>query len=132
MKKKYLLLMALLPAVASAQTKWTETKNGDVVSVTNKGGQTLGYSGTSGVKILTVDGLAFKDLNKNGKLDKYEDWRLPVDVRAKDLASKMTVDQIGDVEGGLVPILLAAAVLATTVEFSFVAGVFDGIYNAHH
>ncbi len=48
------------------------------------------------------------------------------------MIEEMTVDQIGDVEGGLVPILLAAAVLATTVEFSFVAGVFDGIYNAHH
>jgi beta-glucosidase len=95
MKKKYLLLMALLPAVASAQTKWTETKNGDVIFVANKGGQNLGYSATSGVKILTVDGLAFKDLNKNGKLDKYEDWRLPVDVRAKDLASKMSIEQIG-------------------------------------
>ncbi len=35
-----------------------------------------------------------KDLNKNGSLDKYEDWRLPVDERAKDLASKMSVEQI--------------------------------------
>ena len=25
---------------------------------------------------LSVDGLAFKDLNRNGKLDPYEDWRL--------------------------------------------------------
>jgi beta-glucosidase len=66
----------------------------NIAFVTNKGGQNLGYSTTSGVKILTVDGLAFKDLNKNGKLDKYEDWRLPVDVRAKDLASKMSVEQI--------------------------------------
>ncbi|MBD1393661.1 glycoside hydrolase family 3 protein [Mucilaginibacter glaciei] len=95
MKSKYLLLMALVPAVASAQTKWAETKSGDVVKVTNKGGQTIGYSATSGVKVITADGLAFKDLNKNGKLDKYEDWRLPVDVRAKDLASKMSVEQIG-------------------------------------
>lgn len=39
-------------------------------------------------------GLNFKDLNKNGKLDKYEDWRLPTDVRAKDLAGKMSVEQI--------------------------------------
>lgn len=95
MKKKYLLLMALLPAVASAQNKWAQTQAGDVVTVTNKGGQALGYSATSGVKILTVGGFAFKDLNKNGKLDKYEDWRLPVELRAKDLASKMTVEQIG-------------------------------------
>ncbi|HOX83796.1 MAG TPA: glycoside hydrolase family 3 N-terminal domain-containing protein, partial [Chryseolinea sp.] len=55
---------------------------------------TLGYSITSGVKILTVDRLAFKDLNKNGKLDKYEDWRLSADERAKDLASQMSVEQI--------------------------------------
>jgi beta-glucosidase len=27
---------------------------------------------------LRVGKLSFKDLNKNNKLDKYEDWRLPV------------------------------------------------------
>ena len=54
----------------------------------------MGYSTASGIKIITVDGFAFKDLNKNGKLDKYEDWRLTVDVRAKDLASQMSVEQI--------------------------------------
>ncbi|WP_184548541.1 glycoside hydrolase family 3 protein [Mucilaginibacter sp. FT3.2] len=92
---KFIALLSLLPATAAmAQTKWTEKKSGDVVFVTNTGGQQLGYATASGVKILTVDGLAFKDLNKNGKLDKYEDWRLPVDVRAKDLASKMSVEQI--------------------------------------
>ncbi|MBK0379784.1 glycoside hydrolase family 3 protein [Mucilaginibacter segetis] len=91
---KFLLLTVLLPVAASAQNKWTETKKGDVVFVNNKNGRELGYSATSGVKILTVDGLAFKDLNKNGKLDKYEDWRLPVDERAKDLAAKMSVEQI--------------------------------------
>ncbi|HEY9197101.1 MAG TPA: hypothetical protein VIM77_12580, partial [Mucilaginibacter sp.] len=92
---KYIALISLLPAtVAVAQNKWTEKKSGDIVFVSNAGGQQLGYASTSGVHILTVDGLAFKDLNKNGKLDKYEDWRLPVDVRAKDLASKMSVEQI--------------------------------------
>ncbi|BAU52662.1 glycoside hydrolase family 3 N-terminal domain-containing protein [Mucilaginibacter gotjawali] len=65
-----------------------------IVLVKNAGGPTLGYSTRSGVKILTVDGLAFKDLNKNGKLDKYEDWRLPVDERAKDLAAQLSIDQI--------------------------------------
>jgi beta-glucosidase len=92
---KFIALLWLLPATAAmAQTKWTEKKSGDIVFVNNSGGQQLGYATTSGVKILTVDGLAFKDLNKNGKLDKYEDWRLPVDVRAKDLASQMSVEQI--------------------------------------
>lgn len=45
------------------------------------------------VSMITVDGLKFKDLNKNGKLDKYEDWRLPIEVRAKDLLSKMSLEE---------------------------------------
>jgi len=59
-----------------------------------KGGPVLGYAEGSGVKIIEQNGYFFKDLNKNGKLDPYEDWRLPVDVRAKNLASLMTVEQI--------------------------------------
>ncbi|MFI5130791.1 MAG: hypothetical protein ACHQFX_12395, partial [Chitinophagales bacterium] len=62
--------------------------------VSNKNGPTLGYSPASGIKIITVNGLQFKDLNKNNKLDPYEDWRLGVEVRARDLASKMTIEQI--------------------------------------
>ena len=77
-----------------AQQKWTEASKGSFNLVQNQGGQAIAYSPNSGVKILTVAGLAFKDLNKNGKLDAYEDWRLPADVRAKDLASKMSIEQI--------------------------------------
>ena len=74
--------------------KWTEEPKGDFNLIHNKDGQTLAYSPLSGVKILTVNRLAFKDLNKNDKLDAFEDWRLPVDVRAKDLASRLSVEQI--------------------------------------
>jgi beta-glucosidase len=88
-----------LAQFAAAQTKWTEsTVTGESGAsykiVSNKGGQTLGYSPESGLKILTVNGLAFKDLNRNGKLDPYEDWRLPTDQRAKDLAAKLSVEEI--------------------------------------
>lgn len=83
----------LLSSTVHAQNR-TEKTNGTISTVTNKGGQTLGYSTKSGIMIITVGDLAFKDLNKNGKLDKYEDWRLPVDIRAKDLASLMSVEQI--------------------------------------
>lgn len=62
--------------------------------VSNKGGPTLGYSPESGVQILEQDGLFFKDLNRNGKLDKYEDWRLTPQERAVDLASQMSIEQI--------------------------------------
>ncbi len=74
--------------------KWTETEVDGIKTVINEGGKTLGYSSTSGVTILTVDRLGFKDLNKNNQLDKYEDWRLSADERAKDLASKMSVEEI--------------------------------------
>ena len=39
--------------------------------------------------ILEVDGLKFKDLNKNGELDVYEDWRQEIDARVNDLLAKM-------------------------------------------
>ena len=58
-----------------AQQKWTEASKGSFNLVQNQGGQALAYSPNSGVKILTVAGFAFKDLNKNGQLDPYEDWR---------------------------------------------------------
>ena len=92
--KRLLILPALLWAMVSVGQTWTEKKNDVFSIVTNPKGQSLGYALNSGVKLLTVDGLAFKDLNKNNVLDKYEDWRLPADVRAKDLATKMSVEQI--------------------------------------
>ncbi|RYU96026.1 glycoside hydrolase family 3 protein [Emticicia agri] len=50
----------------------------------------LGYRS---VKVLKENNLEFKDLNKNNKLDKYEDWRLPVDTRIKDLIAQMTLEE---------------------------------------
>jgi beta-glucosidase len=87
-------LFAFMVVGYGCSPKWTEADKGSFKLISNEGGQSLGYSAVSGVKILTVDRLAFKDLNKNGKLDPYEDWRLPVDQRAKDLASKLSVEQI--------------------------------------
>ncbi len=81
-----LLLMIAISSHAQSST--------DFKIVTNTNGPALGYSPSSGITILTIDNLKFKDLNKNGKLDPYEDWRLPVDARAKDLAGKMSIEQI--------------------------------------
>lgn len=49
--------------------------------------------GTKSVKIITKGKFKFKDLNKNNKLDPYEDWRLSVDKRVADLISKMTLEE---------------------------------------
>jgi len=92
--KQISLLALMFGLLVSCGPKWTETESDGIKTVTNEGGKVLGYSATSGVTILTVDRLGFKDLNKNAQLDKYEDWRLSADERAKDLASKMSVEQI--------------------------------------
>jgi len=97
MKKSVFLIIAAIALVSitmSSCKKWSETGTGSVMTVINKGGQTLGYDTTSGVALLIDKGFAFKDLNKNNELDPYEDWRLSADERAKDLASQMTIEQI--------------------------------------
>ena len=70
--------------------KYTVTVTPDNwVKIENEGGKTLGLAQTSGVKIIEEEGFAFKDLNQNGSLDVYEDWRKPVEERAQDLADQM-------------------------------------------
>ncbi len=49
--------------------------------------------GAKEAKIIKSGHFEFKDLNKNGKLDKYEDWRLPAETRAKDLIAQMTLEE---------------------------------------
>ena len=62
-------------------------------TVNKKSQPFLGYKT---VQIINLEDFQFKDLNKNGKLDKYEDWRLSNDARAKDLLTKMSVeDKVG-------------------------------------
>jgi len=38
-------------------------------------------------------GIAYRDLNKNGKLDVYEDSRQPIEDRVQDLLKKMTLEE---------------------------------------
>ena len=41
----------------------------------------------------TEDGFTFRDLNKNGRLDVYEDVRQPIEARLVDLLSQMTLEE---------------------------------------
>ncbi len=43
--------------------------------------------------ILSQNGITFRDLNKNGRLDPYEDPRQPVEERVEDLISQMTLEE---------------------------------------
>ena len=83
-----------LPAFASPYDT-TYTNYGKVRLIENKNGLVLGYTPDTGVSILfDVDsGYYFKDLNKNGKLDPYEDWRLDIETRTADLLSQMPLTQ---------------------------------------
>ena len=93
--KSFIPFVAALLLASCGGPRWSEiqTQNGYNL-ITQKKGQTLAYSPASGVGILTVDGYAFKDLNRNGSLEPYEDWRLPAEIRAEDLASRLPVEEI--------------------------------------
>ena len=102
-----LMIGSFAPAsMAESAAKWAEEKTKDGwIKITQEGGKTLGYSPDSGVSILTVDGYAFKDLDRDGELDAYEDWRLDADARSADLAERLDYKLIsalmthGDING---------------------------------
>ena len=89
-----LVSLLLVSITAAAEPKYSKRECGNLVVVENNGGRTIGYSAKSGVAILECDGYAFKDLNRNQRLDRYEDWRLSSEDRAKDLASQLPVENI--------------------------------------
>ncbi|KAA3514706.1 glycoside hydrolase family 3 protein [Agrobacterium vitis] len=60
--------------------------------------------------ILTVDGKTFKDLNRNGRLDPYEDWRRSPAERASDLVSQMSlIEKAGLMMHGTAPALASGS-----------------------
>jgi beta-glucosidase len=69
---------------------------------------------------ITINGFSFFDLNQNGKLDSYEDTRLPTNERIQDLISKMTDDEKASM---LVGIGMPGF---DTTTFKFIAGGFQG------
>lgn len=49
--------------------------------------------GATSATLISVDGFTFKDLDHNGKLDVYEDWRRSPEERARDLVGLMTIEE---------------------------------------
>jgi beta-glucosidase len=78
---------------------------------------------TRDVPLITEEGLQFRDLDRNGELTPYEDWRLTARERAADLAARMTLAQ----KAGL----LAHGTLATTGSAYNVATNTDLIQTRH-
>ncbi len=62
------------------------------------------------VPVLSVDGLRFKDLDRNAMLDPYEDWRLGPEVRARDLVGRMVLaEKAGVMMHGTLPMQAGSA-----------------------
>ncbi len=79
----------------SGNVKWAESQTPDGwTMVTNEDGATLGYSKSSGLPLIQVDGYAFKDLNRNNLLDQFEDWRLDYETRAKAMVDEIPIEQM--------------------------------------
>lgn len=86
------------------EAKWSSEELRDGwTRVTQEGGVELGVMDAS--RIIQVDGYAFRDMNGNGKLDLYEDWRQSIDDRAKALADMMSAED-------LFPVFWAGAAVA--------------------
>ncbi|WP_163326252.1 glycoside hydrolase family 3 N-terminal domain-containing protein [Draconibacterium mangrovi] len=81
--------------LGTGKVKWSETLTPDGwTSVNNEDGVTLGYSKSSGLQLIQVDGYAFKDLNRNNLLDQFEDWRLDFGTRAEAMVDEISVQQM--------------------------------------
>ena len=45
-------------------------------------------------RMIRIDGLNFRDANRNGRLEPYEDWRRPAADRAADLAARLELEDV--------------------------------------
>ena len=85
------LILAALLLPAGCGPKWNEIQEDGYKLIKQRGGATLGYTTAP---IIQDCGYAFKDLNRNGKLDPYEDWRISPQRRAEDLAARLSIEEI--------------------------------------
>ena len=74
------------------EAKWTMEDMTGWYRYTAAGAPTVGLGDES--RMIQVDGFAFKDLNGNGKLDFWEDWRQTPEDRAAALAQELSHEEI--------------------------------------
>ena len=98
------------------------TEIDNYIFVHNEGGKDIAYAKDSGVTLIEDDGYAFKDLNKNGILDPYEDWRSPLEERIQDLVSKMSIREIAG-------LMLYSQHQSVSTSDSLFAKMFQGTYD---
>ncbi|MCI1665976.1 MAG: glycoside hydrolase family 3 C-terminal domain-containing protein [Atopobiaceae bacterium] len=97
------------PDGSDVKAKWTseEVRDGWTKVTNPDDGAELGVMDTA--KIIQVDGLAFKDMNGDGKLELFEDWRQSSADRAAALAESLSADD-------LFPLLWAGGTQSSTTS----------------
>ncbi len=121
MKKKIAMMLAAammisslnLPVLAEETPAILESSSGFYYVEAN--GDQVRLSNSTKEGFLEADGLLFRDLNKNGELDVYEDWRQDTDARVADLLSQMTMDEKA---GTLIFACIAGSNGSTVTDFN--------------
>lgn len=102
--------------------KYTMKEINNYIEIDNQDGKTLGIAKEHRSRIIEVDGYAFKDMNGNGILDPYEDWRLPIEERIADLVKRMSIEEIAG-------LMLYSAHQSVTSKQNLFASMFAGTYD---
>ena len=71
--------------------QYTISRQNGYYRIENEEGAILGMGD---LRLKKVDGFAFKDLSGAEELLPYEDWRLPPERRAQDLADRLSLEEI--------------------------------------
>ena len=75
---------------------------------------------TRSIPIIEADGLRFRDLDRSGLLEPYEDWRLSSEERARDLVGRMNLaEKAGAMMHGTLP--FPGGVLMGGTDYDFAA-----------
>lgn len=98
-----LVVVMLLAMTGTALAEWAGAAEQDIQEVPECHFTTIEANEATGQPLLTyiegatpileIDGLFFKDLNNNGILDIYEDYRNDIEARTADLVNQMTVEE---------------------------------------
>ncbi len=94
------LMLSLAPAVFAEETAPEATyipSNGFALQyvepVYYENGEGEPTIGVTLLGVIEIDGKYFRDSNNNQTLEPFEDWRLPVEERAADLVSRLSIEQ---------------------------------------
>lgn len=100
MKKTALVMTAAMALSALGTPLAALAEEGSMIKTSDSGfyyieadGDQVRLSNKSEDGFLEVDGLYFRDLDKDGELDVYEDWRQDQEARVQDLISQMTPEE---------------------------------------